>query len=387
MGRWLTGLLALPLAAGPAVTATPQWVLGPDMPTPAGALGSEWHDISATAATDVWAVGGADDAPLTGHFDGTTWTEVPTPAVPDGFTYDLSAVDGAGVDDAWTVGTADELGQHDQLLAWHYDGRSWSAPAGAVPPIPDSSLADVDMLTRDDGWAVGHYSTIATRGLRPLVLHYTDGKWSRVINPIGDAISADLTAVHALATDDVWAVGTQSRIGGKQDTIVLHYDGIRWQEITTPIVNPVGESATLLAVAAISGKDVWAAGKSCLTLADDSCHAVVLHLTPTGWTIVPTTGLATELTAVLPLAPGDVWIIGYASSKAENEYDLAEHWDGTSFTRDPQLPLPAPDYTILDGEPGSALEAATIVPGTGAIWAAGWYRSPLKGTSHIIHRG
>lgn len=390
MHRWIAGLITLPLAAGPAAAASPTWVFGPDLPTPAGAVGSEWHDITATSATDIWAVGTVvtptASAPLIGHSDGTSWTSVPAPTAPRVSRYQLTAVDAVADKDVWAVGTAVGTGNHTSALAMHYDGRSWTVPVDAIAPVTDSTLADVDLLTRDDGWAVG-YLTTSSGGRQALVMHGAAGTFTRVPVPVGDFLSSQLEAVHARAADDVWAVGSKLRLDGEQGSLVLHYDGRQWQEVTVPRVGSPGERETLLAVAAYAPGDVWAVGTIC-QFPDllESCRALALHLTAGGWAEVPTSGIGTELTAVIPHGPDDVWIIGYVSDQEANEFDMAEHWDGTRFSRDPELPLPAPGAGILDGEPGSALEAATGVPGTKGIWAAGWYRASVRGTSHIIHR-
>jgi hypothetical protein len=89
---------------------------------------------------------------------------------------------------------------------------------------------------------------------------------------------------------------------------------------------------------------------------------------------------------VLPFAADDVWIIGYGGDGA-GETDHAEHWDGHVFATDGPPPANPGGPVVADAEPASALEAATAVPGTGAVWAVGWSRDPAAGTSHVVHRG
>jgi hypothetical protein len=114
---------------------------------------------------------------------------------------------------------------------------------------------------------------------------------------------------------------------------------------------------------------------------------VVLHVDAQPGGVLPTAGGATELTAVLPFSPADVWIIGYAGAEASGETDHAEHWDGHVFSVDGLPPVDPGGPATPNAEPASALEGATAVPGTDGIWAVGWARDPLRGTSHVVHRG
>jgi hypothetical protein len=61
--------------------------------------------LTALAADDIWAVGGATpkglERPYAAHWDGRKWTDVTTPDVPDGR---LRAVGRAGNGTLWAVG-------------------------------------------------------------------------------------------------------------------------------------------------------------------------------------------------------------------------------------------------------------------------------------------
>jgi hypothetical protein len=294
-------------------------------------------------------------------------------------------VDAVSTTDVWAVGTATASTQNALLM--HFDGR-WTATAGPVQPIGvNSALTDIDMLNPGDGWAVGHVSS-ATKPPQALILHWQGGAWTPVATGTKDNVSADLTAVHARAADDVWAVGTRLRLDGRQASLILHWNGTDWREVPTPDAGAKTDEETLTSVAALSAGDAWAVGTVCPAAAgEENCHPLALRLVGGAWTRIPTAGGGTELTGVVPIAADDVWIIGYLTNEALTDTDYAEHWDGRVFTTDGTLPEPPGGATTNNGEPASALEAATAVPGTGGVWAVGWARHPQRGVPHAIHRG
>ncbi|PRY18931.1 hypothetical protein [Pseudosporangium ferrugineum] len=369
------------LPALPANAALgPKWSPGPDMPPLNGAAGSEWRDVTATSPTDVWAVGvwrNAGANALTAHFDGENWKPVATPVPPASRRYELTGVDAVSPTDVWAVGTS--AGSTQSALLMRFTGV-WGAPA-VVQGLPagESALTDVDMLSSAQGWAVGR--TVASGGTaKALIVRWNAGQWSAAALPQDDSTSTELNAVYTRSTTDAWAVGTRTGADGAQDSLVLHWDGTSWRRVTVPDTGGPGESQNLQAVAALTAGDVWAVGETCV---EEDCRPLALHLTGQEWTAVPTAGGGSELTAVLPLAADDVWIVGYGGDHPSIEFDYAEHWDGRKFTTDV---IEEPPAGIV-GEPASALEGATIVPGTGTIWAVGWAEDPIEGVTHAIHRG
>ena len=84
---------------------------------------------------DMWAVGSSGTATgpsqtLAEHFDGTSWTVVPTPPL----NASLAGVAGAASTDVWGVG-GPVSGQPGNALIEHWDGTSWSVtPSPALPP-------------------------------------------------------------------------------------------------------------------------------------------------------------------------------------------------------------------------------------------------------------
>lgn len=95
--------------------------------------------ISASGPNDIWAVGngyGDDDTPVIMHYDGRTWTALPTP--PYGGLYgEFNDVVANGPRDVWAVGrTLLDEDDRGHALVMHWDGRTWKrfdTPADAGP--------------------------------------------------------------------------------------------------------------------------------------------------------------------------------------------------------------------------------------------------------------
>ncbi len=83
---------------------------------------------AAIADNDIWAVGsvGAGSGAfqtLAEHFDGTTWSVVPTPSGNAAFF----GVAGATSNDVWAVGSVNPFLSSENTLIEHWNGTNWSA--------------------------------------------------------------------------------------------------------------------------------------------------------------------------------------------------------------------------------------------------------------------
>ena len=382
---------ALAVALLPALPAAarlgPSWVPGPDL-LPRNSTGAEFKGVSASSATDIWAVGvvrTTTDNPLAANYNGKGWTVTPTPAAPGGNRYNLLAVDAVQRADAWAVGSyaASPTAAFRTAAVLHYDG-AWTADPLPIQPIGvGSELTDVDM-SATGGWAVGWLKSGAK--VRALVLRRTGGIWSPVGIPDADASNTELSAVFARNDNDVWVAGSQVRLDGRRIAMTMHWDGTGWLEHRVPVVSEADEETFLAGISSSEPGDVWAAGRMCREIHQlETCRPLAVRFTGSEWTVVPTNGEETELTEIIAFSPSDVWAIGYTGDTPLLETDYAEHWDGTVFTPDASGP-PDPDGPIANGEPASALSSATAIPGTGGIWAVGWARDPIRGAAHVVHR-
>lgn len=196
-----------------------------------------WTSMHAISSTDVWVVGqfgsGSGASARASHWDGGAWTDVNFGG-PFDLGWHLLAVSAASSSSVWAVGAAVGNGSVTDL------------PAG------------------------------------PLVASYNGNSWT--INRTFPTQNY-LRAVHAIAANDVWAVGDAGTI--------LHYNGTDWT------VSPSGVTQQLLAVTG-SGSTLWAAGAG----------GTILKKVGAGAWTTEVSGTTRAINALWATSTGDVWAGG-----------------------------------------------------------------------------
>jgi len=284
---------------------------------------------AAIADNDIWAVGrGGAPGTLAEHFDGTSWSVVPTPPLPSGGINgpggQFFGVAAAASNDVWAVGFKIGPDNPDfglQLIE-HWNGTSWSVDTTG-PEIEGDSLSGVTVVSSNNVWAVG------AAGGNALVEHWDGTSWSIVSNSV-IAGAGRLSAVSADSANDVWAVG-QAGNGGPP---ILHFNGTTWSQVATP--NPSMEANS---VTTLSPTNVWAVG-TVQTLFNHRPHtkAAIEHWDGTSWSIVsspnptPSLGLDSVLRGIVAISANDIWAVGAFNKSSGGAATLIEHWDGTSWT-------------------------------------------------------
>ena len=243
--------------------------------------------VAAASRTDAWAVGektvgagGERTLILRWNARAGMWVKVPSPNPAGRGGAARSALTGVTVrtvTDAWAVGGARSgpSGQRNTLIE-HWDGTSWT-----VVPSPDpsrgrcvsDSLSGV-AATRAATWAVGDYCGAA------LVLRLTGGQWQQVPAPGPPAGTSErLASVAVTSAADAWAVGS---IGSR--VLILHWNGTRWA--TSPAPSPAGAtSASLASVTATSPSTAWAVGRA--DYPRHVTRLLIERWDGTNWTLMP----------------------------------------------------------------------------------------------------
>lgn len=220
----------------------------------------------------------------------------------------LTAVDALGPDDAWAVGDDLDTGP----LLEHWDGHTWQSFLGPVDVEDDVYLNAVEVVSADDAWAVGDRFVDGGASVRTLALHWDGVTWSAVPTP-HFGYHSTLAAVSGTSADDVWAVGsfTAKTPRVPDRTLALHWDGISWQRFATS--SPGGH------------RDSWLYG-------------------------------------VTALAPDDVWTVGaYDEREFDRNQTLAEHWDGSRWTREHMGNPGSGDRDVLYAISGTAGDRVVAV--------------------------
>lgn len=167
--------------------------------------------VAATSATNAWAVGYHDsggtlpvERTLIERWDGSSWQVQPSPNVGlRGVVYgsDLLAVTATSATDAWAVGYW-VPGTLTAPLIEHWDGTSWKVVATPNPGVGECILFGVVATSATDAWAVGEGPNN-----EPLIEHWDGTSWKIVASPTLSP-GAFLRGVTATSTTNAWAAGT-----------------------------------------------------------------------------------------------------------------------------------------------------------------------------------
>ena len=158
-------------------------VVWSEVPTPDFPDDSALRAVVAISPNDVWAVGYYfvtffDYVTLTMHWDGSQWTIVPSPE--GEINSDLSGVSATSGSDVWAVGhgvlyeaqSPMELGTRNRTLTMRWNGSQWTE-APSPNPGHSNRLEAVASLSPGYAWAAGSYSSFTQPG-RSLVERYND---------------------------------------------------------------------------------------------------------------------------------------------------------------------------------------------------------------------
>lgn len=302
------------------------------------------------------------------------WSLAASPAV--GQEGRLLAVAADAPNDAWAVGQYEGADSLQRTLVEHWGGRQWAYVNSPNPGARDNILQGVAADSPSDAWAVGSQMS-ATGVSQPLVEHWNGSAWSVATIPGAGSLGGRLTGIAAIAPTDVWAVGSYVTISSGQgpsspeQPLALHWNGAQWQSV--PVPSPAtGSFEYLSAVAAVSSRDVWAAGS------DSAANtSLIEHWNGTAWKIVaaPTAVNGGALTGLAAIASGDVWAVGTGSGTLRQggcgvvAGAVIEHWDGTRWSD-----VAAPTITSSGGTQGQAPPfslAGVAAASAHNVWAVG----------------
>ena len=284
-------------------------------------------------------------------------------------------------------------------------GTSFSTPG---------SLAGVAAVSKSNAWAVGYAGKNSAP--RVLMLHWNGTRWSRVTRPSVLTAGGGLTAITAVGPANIWAVGYTGLIGtGKEHSLLLHWNGSAWRQVTSPAPVAGGHLAGVTATA----KSGWAVGFVNTTPSAPPCCAgtpLVFRWNGSKWSRQSTPlGMGAGLNGVAITAPNRAWAIGgplamitgavaqwngkawawardpikgpfrplssivtrprgagfmVGTNNNSTPVGVSARWNGTAWR---QVPVHAPTFSELNG--------VTFAPG-GAAWAAGNYFS--GGSEHPL---
>ena len=203
-------------------------------------------------------------------------------------------------------------------------------------------------ISATSAWAVGFTQSGTVK--KTLILHWDGKRWQRVAspNPGKPGSSDELRAVAVTSAANAWAAGVTESASGQETALILRLKNRRWVRATIP---NLGADSVLDAVGASSATSAWATGRV------GSSHLLALRWNGKTWQHVAT-----------PLPDREAFdaIVSVAVTSASNAWAVEEngdllHWGGRSWQRSP--------IAVPRGQQ-FALQAVAAQPGSDA-WAVG----------------
>jgi len=324
--------LALAAAGSPALAAG-GW-------TPTSISGAAGDNVAlngafARTSTDAWVVGQQfgpagqpAPPPVSYHWNGSTWSLVPVPAL--GAAGGLTTVSASSATDAWAVGFEVLAPRHRQAVLEHWNGSAWSRDTTDAVATSSATLTGVVDLSAANAWA------IAAGGGSQGLAHWNGTAWSFATFPDANFSPSAGQAISASSASDVWVVGSTfnaTTFAGIPEA--EHFNGTSWS--TVPLAQP-GGSATIGAVTAISPTNAWAAGEATGGTAPVGGGTLIEHWNGASWSVVPSPapGFEPEISGIAARSASDVIAVG-ETLPTENggpEQDVILRFNGTSWSND-----------------------------------------------------
>jgi len=363
---------ALILGVGPALAAG-GWTITAAPPTGQNAT---LTSVATVSDSDAWAVGyhsgnaftNVGAKALIDKWNGTKWSQVTPPATP-GNTALLLGVSASSATDAWAVGRTQVNKSSFEGLALHWNGTAWSVSPGfpaALSPFGGASAEGVADISPSDAYAIGDSAATAVGSLA----HWNGTAWSPVTLPLPATAHSNTTldAISAQGPGDVWIAGTfLDSANERNETFSDHFNGTAWSVVPMPPVNSSNRNAFFQfnGIEANSPRDVWAVGDKGVIDVPDSQKTLIEHFNGTAWTIAasPSPGSIDALSGVTTSNAADnVWAVGADVRPGTSAgQTLTLNWNGTAWNV-----VTSPDTGSSD-----VLAAAATRPGAAIVWAVG----------------
>ncbi len=138
------------------------------------------NGVAEVSAHNIWALGSplGSGPSFTEHWDGKRWSIVAIPHPTGSVLSTLFGIAEVSAHDVWTVGYYIGNRDIDRTLIEHWDGMTWSIiPSPNSGPNNEDSLSGVVAISAHDVWAVG---TIISTGSTPgqsLIEHWDGVQW------------------------------------------------------------------------------------------------------------------------------------------------------------------------------------------------------------------
>jgi hypothetical protein len=299
------------------------WTVVPGAKT--GKCAAFLYGVAARSASSAWAVGYCGTAsshrPIIERWDGRHWSVQPSPGIAASATSQLIGVSATSASNAWAMGGYKSKGRTIPLVE-HWDGHSWKVHASPVAGPDGAELDSVTALSPTRAWAAGTVLNADGAAGQSLIERW-DGRGWHIQPSVNPGSENALLGVTALTGARAWTAGLYT-FGSDSGTLVEQWNGVSWAEPATP--GPDLHEG-LFGIAAHTAADVWTVGFH-TPLAQP--RTLILHWNGTFWKVVPSPSPAKSLdilSGVAVLSGSYSWAVGY-----QGHYKtLIEHWNGTDW--------------------------------------------------------
>lgn len=213
-------------------------------------------DVHSTGST-VWAVGAQDldDEALVMRYDGTGWEVFDAPETRGDYET-IAAVSGTGPDDLWGGGSfyVDRFGDNRPFVV-HWDGETWTrVPTPRTLNRSGAEISAIDAEVPGATWLAGSRRT-SRRKSNGFALLRRDHGWRLTVVPNlrgGEGVAA----VDAASPDEAWIGGYRS-VPEVRYPLAFRWDGESWGRV--PVEDP-GRWGEMTAIGAVGDGSAWAVG-------------------------------------------------------------------------------------------------------------------------------
>lgn len=278
-------------------------------PNDVWAVGQRWADLAGQTNSFAFILHW-DGA----HF---TEVPCPSPGIPNLRTWcELRTIGGSGPNDLWAAGQYERQHPNNghvgpQIFLLHWDGSTWTQVPEPMPQftyMASSSGSHVNQIianASNDVWFFGRWSGDQFTSSGPLAMRW-DGsaiQFESITAPPNTSPYWRWVDVDKVGPNQFWGVAATN--GGNYGTLVGEWTGSSFQPHTIPKL-PV-TYYELTAVGAVAANDVWVAGSEQTLNPSTPIAPYTIHWNGSTWTRIPTSGYVREF---VTFASNDVWAFG-----------------------------------------------------------------------------
>ena len=317
---------------------------------------------------------------------GPQWTTMTVPVVAGSTAQRLDAIEAISPNDVWAGGTrfhpaiSPTNGVDCWNLIMHFNGSTWSVvptPDLSTGPVIRNEIYALGATSSTDVWAAGEISGLATSvggafDTQMQILHWNGSAWSHLTPPsIPNALHASVKDIVAIAPNLVWFFGYATVIGGTSQPVAFYWNGSTFVNSSLPSATNSGRG--FFAAAGTSGTDLVAVGGGVASeLLSPFGNGTIRRFDGVNWNAQSIAGSTIYgLQAIERIAANDIWVGGSAPSGSSVAPFFAR-FDGTSWTTRPSPGIFPEAFASLSSNELLCGGVGGVHRWNGSAWSSEW---------------